>query len=349
MSDKLRIAFLGTGYMGQNAHFKNYYELRDECQVVAIAEARPKLGNAVARHFGVEQVFTSYDEMLKNVDFDAVVAAQQFNNHINIVPMVLRSGKPLMTEKPLCICPETATMLADLADTHNTLHMVGYHKRSDLASEYAKPLIDEWRSSGEYGKLRLVRVSMPPGNWVGGAPAPIPTDEPYPDYPRESPPDYFPGKIGEDYVSFVNYYIHQVNYINYVLGEPVSVDYADPTGVLMVASGQSGVCATLEMSAYETRDDWQEVISVAFERATLRIELPAPLADRQPGRVFVTRGKKSETMTTTEVTLPRVAAMQNQARNFIAAARGDRPAPCTSRQAADDLRVAAEYIKMMIK
>ncbi len=349
MKEKLRIAFLGCGYMGQNAHMKNYYELPDQCEIVAIAEARPKLGAAVAKHFNVPHVFESYDEMLKNVEFDAVVAAQNFGNHVNVVPMILRSKKPLITEKPLCICPENAKMLADLADETGTLHMVGYHKRSDLATEYAKKLIDEWRASGEYGKLRMVRISMPPGNWIGGAPMPVATDEQYPELPLEAPPSYFPGEIGKDYISFVNYYIHQVNYMHYVLSEPLHVDYVEPTGVLLVASGQSGVCATLEMAAYETRDDWQESVFVAFERATIRVELPAPLADRQPGRVFVMRGKKEELMTTTEVTLPRVAAMQNQAKNFIAAAKGERPAPCNSRQAVEDLRLAAEYIKMMNK
>lgn len=347
MSDKLRVAFLGCGYMGQNAHMKNYYELRDRCEIVAIAEARPQLGKAVAARFNVPHVFDTYEKMLDSVEFDAVVASQSFANHVNIVPMVLRSKKALMTEKPLCIQPENAVMLADLAEEMNTLHMVGYHKRSDLASEYAKKLIDEWTASGEYGKLRLVRVSMPPGNWVGGAPSPITTDEAYPELPLELPPSYFPDQIGKDYITFVNYYIHQVNYLHYVLNEPLHVEYADPSGVLLAASGQSGVCATLEMAAYETKDDWQEVIFVAFERATIRIELPAPLADRQPGRVFVMRGKKDELMTTCEITLPRVSAMQNQAANFIAAAKGERPAPCTSRCAVEDLRVAAEYIKKM--
>ncbi|NLG24559.1 MAG: Gfo/Idh/MocA family oxidoreductase [Clostridiales bacterium] len=347
MADKLRIAFLGCGYMGQNAHMKNYFELRDQCDIVAIAEARPGLGKAVAAHYGVPHVFERYDQMLGSVEFDAVVSAQPFSNHIHIVPMVLESGKPMLTEKPLCVRPDNAVKLADLADRHRVLHMVGYHKRSDLASEYAKALVDEWRGSGEFGKLRLIRISMPPGNWVGGAPRPITTDESYPPIEAESPPDEFPGQLGKDYISFVNYYIHQVNYLHFMLGEPLAVDYADRSGVMLAASGDSGVCATLEMAAYETRDDWQEEIFIAFERGTIRVQLPAPLADRQPGRVFVMRGKREELMTTAEITLPRVAAMQNQAKNFIAAAKGERPAPCDSRRAADDLRFAADYIRKL--
>ena len=42
MSDRARIGFVGTGGMGQCAHLKNYAVL-PECEVVAIAEIRPRL------------------------------------------------------------------------------------------------------------------------------------------------------------------------------------------------------------------------------------------------------------------------------------------------------------------
>ena len=37
----------------------------------------------------------------------------------------------------------------------------------------------------------------------------------------------------DQYVTFVNYYIHQVNLLRYLLGEPYQVTYADPAGVLL--------------------------------------------------------------------------------------------------------------------
>ncbi len=35
------------------------------------------------------------------------------------------------------------------------------------------------------------------------------------------------------YITFVNYYIHQVNLMRHLLGEPYRVTYADPSGVLL--------------------------------------------------------------------------------------------------------------------
>ena len=47
MTDKKpRIGFVGVGNMGQAAHLRNYATLPD-CEVAALAELRPKLGQAV--------------------------------------------------------------------------------------------------------------------------------------------------------------------------------------------------------------------------------------------------------------------------------------------------------------
>ena len=53
-----------------------------------------------------------------------------------------------LTEKPLALSVEAGEMLADLADKNKVTHMVGYHKRSDPAMEYAKSIIDQWKEQG---------------------------------------------------------------------------------------------------------------------------------------------------------------------------------------------------------
>lgn len=51
--DKVRVGFVGVGYMGQKAHLSNYAVL-DDCEVVAIAEPSLQLAEKVARRYGVE-------------------------------------------------------------------------------------------------------------------------------------------------------------------------------------------------------------------------------------------------------------------------------------------------------
>jgi len=91
--------------------------------------------------------------------------------------------------------------------------MVAYHKRSDPATEYAIPLINKWKISGEMGKMRYVRITMPPGDWIGGAKGAIFTDEIYHGPEPEQPIAGFDASTHDALVQFVNYYIHQVDYM----------------------------------------------------------------------------------------------------------------------------------------
>jgi len=45
-------------------------------------------------------------------------------------------------------------------------------------------------------------------------------------------------QTAKQYVSFVNFYIHQVNYMRHMLGEPYKVTYTEPSGVLLAPQGQ---------------------------------------------------------------------------------------------------------------
>jgi predicted dehydrogenase len=150
------------------------------------------------------------------------------------------------------------------------------------------------------------------------------------------------------YTAFVNYYIHQVNLMRHLLGEPYEVTYAEPSGVLLTGQSASGVACAIEMSPYRTTVDWQESALVCFERGYVRLELPAPLASNRPGRVEFFRdpgeGSPPETVVPQ---LPWVHAMRQQAMNFIAAIRGESEPPCQAQEALEDLRLAQAYIRRL--
>jgi predicted dehydrogenase len=344
---KVRVGFVGTGFMGQLAHLANYVVHKDICEVVAIAEGRPILEREVATRYGIAEVCGMHTELLKRSDIDAIVCVQPYANNINIVPDILRARKPVFTEKPIAVAPETGQAMADLAREMNTLYMVGYHKRSDPAMEYAKALVVEWQQTGQWGKMRYVRASMPPGDWVAGAGAwHIPQAEAWPSAsPFEAMPGYFAPDVAAEFDAFVNYYIHQVNALRFLMGEPYTVTYAEPSGTLMGVESASGVAGMLEMAAYSTSVGWQESYLVCFEKGFIRVDLPSPLASLQPGKVTVQKDLGGQLVTESPV-LPPVHAMRNQARNFILAVKGERPAPCEAGEAVQDLLVAKEYIRL---
>lgn len=348
----VKIVFFGTGGMGQMAHLKNYVVLPD-VKVVALVEARKKIADAVAKRYDIPNVFYDIDSFIQaNIEFDGIVASQQYRNMITVVPQLLKFGKPLFTEKPLALSVEVAEKLASEATANHTVHMVGYHKRSDPAMEFGKCLADEWKASGDFGKLKYIRITMPAGDWVAnGFEGVIMSDDPYPSQPGEDNVHYWTdNNINVEYDVFVNYYIHQVNALRFILGEDYIIKYADKSRVMFAAESVSGIPAIVEMSPWTTSIDWQESYLIAFEKGWIQIDLPAPLASNKPGKVTVyeDNGKKP-TPITWSPTLPHVHAMKNQAQNFVNYIRNGISVPCDSIEAVKDLQMAKDYIDLLHK
>ena len=347
-ADKIRIGFIGVGGMGQCAHLRNYVTLPD-CEVVALAELREELGAAVATRYGIPHVYVSAEEMLASERLDGLVASQPFDRHGVLVPELLKAGIPIFTEKPLAASVEVGERIAGAVEAGGTWHMVGYHKRSDPATMVAKTEIERLKGTGELGKLTYVRILMPAGDWVAnGFIDLISVPGSYPKVDRDPPASDMDTATYQRYTTFVNYYIHQVNLMRHLLGEPYQVTYADPSGVLLVGQSESGVACTIEMSPYQTSLDWQESALVCFERGYVKLELPAPLAANRPGRLELFRDPGNGATPETRVPqLPWIHAMRQQAMNFVTAVKGQRKPPCEAAEALEDLRVARAYIRLL--
>ena len=341
--EDVRLGFVGAGYMGQLAHLANYDQI-DDCSVVALGEPRTTLATRVAQRYDIPAVYDGYQSMLEEAELDALVAAQPYDRYAAIVPDLLEAGIPLFTEKPVAVNPGTADELASLAERADIPYMVGYHKRSDPAMVSAKQVVNQWRDSGEYGTLRYVRITIPEGDWIAGAPSPITTDEEPPQAEMEPLPADLDDEVAEAYNAFINYYIHQVNALRFFFDEPYDVSYADTDGRLLIAESESGVTGTIELSPYQISTGWHESILVGFDHGSVRIALPAPLESQRAGRVEVMRDDGDGEQQTTRPAMPPKSAMRAQAENFIAVVRGERDPPCDVTEGALDLHVARAYI-----
>ena len=346
---KLRVGFVGVGAMGQCAHLRNYACI-PECDVVAISELKGQQGQLVADHYGVPSVYTDHREMLEKENLDALVAIQLFERHGVIVKELAQSGLPMLIEKPLASSVEVAEEILATIEKSGTKLMVAYHKRSDPATEFVKEKIEEFKESGELGEMRYVRVTMPAGEWINnGFREMINTDEEVPELEMDAPGSSMSEAERGQHSPFINYYIHQVNLVRHLLGEPYCVDYAVPSGVVMAGKSASGVSYVLEMSPYLTTVDWQECAFIGFKRGTIKLQLPPPMAHNRPGKVEILRDTGDAVPEVTVPHLPAIDAMYNQALNFIKFARGeDSTSPCEAHYAIEDLRIAHDYVRQLV-
>jgi len=338
----LRVGFVGAGRMGQLAHLRNYDRVED-CEVVALAEPRTRLAERVARRYEIPEIYEDHADLLANAGVDAVVAAQPYQRHRFLVPDVLETGTPVFTEKPLAATVEGGEEIVAAGERNDALHVVGYHKRSDPAMVHAREVVEEWRDTGAYGDMRYVRITMPAGDWLGGVPDPVTTDEAPPDDEMAGPPADLSAEAAEAHGEFINFYIHQVNAFRYLFGESYDLQFVDPSDRLLAVESESGVTGALEMDPYETSAGWEERVLVGFDGGYVRVELPAPLAAQEAGTVEVFRDD-GDGGTTERPTMPPTSAMRAQAENFVAAVRGERTPVCEAREALADLRVAREYV-----
>jgi len=347
-----KIVFFGVGFMGQMAHLRNYVVTPD-CEVVAIVEGRPSQGKKVAERYGVPNVFTNLAELkASGIEFDGFVASQPYTNHKNVLPELFSFGKPVFIEKPVALSVENGEKIATAERETGAKLMVGYHKRSDPAMEFVKPLIEEWKKSGEFGAFKYIRATMPAGDWItnGGEGFINITDDPWPEGPpHEGDVEYYKNAENNGYYNvFVNYYVHQINALRFLLGEDYTATYAEPSKTLFVGKSDSGIPVTIELSPFNNTVDWKESYIVCFEKGYIEITLPAPLILNQSGTVTVMEDNGAVGAPRTwSPNLPYVHAMKNQAKNFVEVCKGNRDVTCNSADAVKDLEVIKEYVKLL--
>ncbi|MFA6293862.1 MAG: Gfo/Idh/MocA family oxidoreductase, partial [Victivallales bacterium] len=202
---KVRIGFAGVGGMGQCAHLRNYATL-EACEVVAISEPRKETAKAVAQRYNIPGVYSDASEMLKKEKLDAIVASQPFTRHGVLIPELLAAKIPVFIEKPLSSTIESGEKILGALKKSGTWIMVGYHKRSDPASMFAKREIEKLKRSGEIGKLKYIRILMPAGDWISnGFFDLIKKDDYLKDLPCEPAPSDMDDENYRTDITFVNY------------------------------------------------------------------------------------------------------------------------------------------------
>ncbi|MCC5876485.1 MAG: hypothetical protein JJU11_09740, partial [Candidatus Sumerlaeia bacterium] len=161
-------------------------------------------------------------------------------------------------------------------------------------------------------------------------------------------PEWMTGDLGEKYIAFINFYIHQVNLIRFLLEEDFELEHVDGGEMVLVARSSSGVTVVLEMNTHALQGDWLEEYVAHFDRGLITMSLPAPMARQDTGKVSVYRHREEGAI----VEQPQIDlawSMTEQAKRFVEEVRGEQPNVSPPEDAARDLEIAEAYIRLVQK
>ncbi len=353
MAAKVQIGFVGAGFMGQLAHIRSYALLREECELVALAEPRQRTAELVAARYGIDRVYRDHRELVESEKLDGIVASQKYMYHAALLPELYPNIPHLFTEKPLALTAAAGDRLAGLASESGCVHMLGYQRRSDPATVEAKRTVDAWKASGDMGGLRYLRICYTDGDWTANASARfIDTGEQPPPFPAEELP---PELAADEEVLWalstgVDELVHPLNLLRHFLGESYRLVFVHTSGRLYAFESESGVPMTIEVTPYRLTVGFDEELLVAFERGYVRLS-PAPsLAISRAGRLEI-YGDPGDGAIPERVAphLPWIDPMQAQAANFLRVCRGEAPPPTDAAEAAEDLHLVADIVRSRVE
>jgi predicted dehydrogenase len=153
----MKIAIVGLGYWGPNL-VRNFLSTENVDNVICCDLVEQRL-QRIRRQFGNVEVCSSYEEVLKRSDVDAVVLATPVSEHYPLGMKALQAGKHLLVEKPMTQTTEEAESLVDFAETNGLTLMVDH----TFLYTSAVRKIKEYLTQGKIGEILYfdsVRVNL---------------------------------------------------------------------------------------------------------------------------------------------------------------------------------------------
>ena len=148
-----RVAFIGAGSIVQMAHVPGFQTL-EGVETVAICDVNHERAQSVAAEFGIQGVYTDYEEMLPEVQPDITVIATPNLFHKPMTLAALEAGSHVLCEKPLALTYGDAKEMLYAAAARDRVLNVGTHFRYAPSTRTAKAHVD----AGFLGEVYAARA-----------------------------------------------------------------------------------------------------------------------------------------------------------------------------------------------
>jgi predicted dehydrogenase len=148
---RVNVGIVGVGGMG-HVHAENLARNIPGTSLVAIADVNMERAKTMAARLAVTEVFSEYQELIKNPAVEAVVVAVPTFWKQELIISALEAGKHVFTGKPLALSVGQADEMVRAVEMSGKTFQVGYMRRFDPSYMRAKEAID----AGEVGRIQMV-------------------------------------------------------------------------------------------------------------------------------------------------------------------------------------------------
>ncbi len=157
MEKVLNIGLIGYGYWGPNLA-RVFSDLPQVRLHTLCDKSYERVKNAKTK-FPYLNTCSDPEELLRHPEIDAVLVATPVSTHFRLAEKVLRAGKHVYVEKPLCMSQKESTLLQKLATEKKRILMVGHTFLYSPPVQKIKELIKQ-KTLGKIYYINSSRVNL---------------------------------------------------------------------------------------------------------------------------------------------------------------------------------------------
>lgn len=254
--DAFKVALVGCGRISRN-HFEAIQKV-EGLELSAVCDSVEGRARAAGEEQGVKW-FTTYGEMLKSADADAVAICTPSGVHAAQGIAAAKAGKHVITEKPMAITLEQADGLVQACDDADVRLFVVKQNRLNPSVQLLKRAVDKNR----FGRIYLANTTV---RW----------NRPQEYYDSAS----WRGTWEFDGGAFLNQASHYVDLIQWLVGPVESVVAKTATQARKIEAEDSGVAVlrfrsgalgVIEVNVLTYPRNWEGSITIIGEKGTAKI------------------------------------------------------------------------------
>ncbi|TFG67569.1 MAG: Gfo/Idh/MocA family oxidoreductase, partial [Anaerolineales bacterium] len=153
----IRVAIVGCGRIS-DLHQMGY-QGRDDALITAVCDTNKAHAKKKAKEWGVEKVYTNYQQVLEDKDIDVVELLTTHFLHCPMTIQAAQAGKHISVQKPMALSAAEADQMIDAANKAGVILRIYETFVYYAPAMRAKAMIE----AGEIGEVRAVRMHINTG------------------------------------------------------------------------------------------------------------------------------------------------------------------------------------------